>query len=254
MWFEFFVLWGAWFWVLMLCTVGTLLWCMDREWGVGATGTLIISALMLTFFGNVNPFAWVAHHGLASVLGLLAYFVIGTGWSYTKWWIFARDRFEGFERAKADYLKGSPVPTVTLDTIKSSELPWDVTQALSNEDRSLNSPDAKAKALTLLYQLYNTNFMKSLKAEDLAEIGPDGKLTERPYIRNHRALVMTWLTYWPFSMLWAVMNDFVHRIFRIIYLRISAQLQAISDQIFRNSNSKLVDVPTAPTASVDSPK
>jgi hypothetical protein len=41
---------------------------------------------------------------------------------------------------------------------------------------------------------------------------------------------MTWMSFWPMSLLWTLLNDPIRKLFTEIYTRISGTLQKIADR------------------------
>ena len=65
--------------------------------------------------------------------------------------------------------------------------------------------------------------------------GHSGSFARRhaiPQARKHKYDIMRWLGYWPFSMIWTLVSDFVKRVARAIYNMIHGILQSISNKIF----------------------
>jgi hypothetical protein len=54
-----------------------------------------------------------------------------------------------------------------------------------------------------------------------------------PQVKEYKSNIMTWMTYWPFSMIWTLINDPIKRAFREIYEKISKFMQGMSDRIFK---------------------
>ena len=57
-----------------------------------------------------------------------------------------------------------------------------------------------------------------------------------PLVRDNKSRVLTWMGYWPWSMVWTVINDPVKKAFKAIYNRIHNNLQAISNNAFKDAN------------------
>lgn len=53
-----------------------------------------------------------------------------------------------------------------------------------------------------------------------------------PNVRQNKSRIMLWMTYWPFSMFWTLLNDPIRRVFRHIYEYISGILHRISERAF----------------------
>lgn len=53
-----------------------------------------------------------------------------------------------------------------------------------------------------------------------------------PSAGKHKRRIIQWITYWPFSAVWTLIDDVVQRIAKSIYNLISTALQKISDKVF----------------------
>lgn len=60
-----------------------------------------------------------------------------------------------------------------------------------------------------------------------------------PKVSSHKKRIVRWIAYWPFSALWTLIDDFIERLARTIYLAIRVFLQSISDRVFVNDNVKI---------------
>lgn len=58
-----------------------------------------------------------------------------------------------------------------------------------------------------------------------------------PQVRDHKALVIMWMTYWPFSMVWTLINDPVRRAWDWLYARIGEKLQDIANKVFARAGA-----------------
>lgn len=52
--------------------------------------------------------------------------------------------------------------------------------------------------------------------------------------RTHKSRIVGWMTYWPWSTVWFVLNDPVRRAWNAIYNRLVAKLEAVSNHVFKN--------------------
>lgn len=55
-----------------------------------------------------------------------------------------------------------------------------------------------------------------------------------PKAMDNKASIMMWMTHWPFSLVWTILNDPIRRIFMFVYSRLAGLMQKISDRIFAN--------------------
>jgi hypothetical protein len=236
--FELFAFGTFWFYLLMLVAVTLLYWSMDQESGFGATLTLLGTAVVLWLFGNVNLFSMMFHNPLTAAALLAGYFAAGMGWGIVKWKLYNKDRRERLDEFTAAWKRRNPEPTDTLASIALAEY----------ETRGCTPEEIEAKkkvSLGQAYEKYNKSYLDACCYEkDLVEKDADGDRTTKPYVRNHKGLIMTWMSYWPLSASWAVLDDFVHKAFKIAYRKIAGHLQTISDNTFRGAEGPLVRPPT----------
>lgn len=57
---------------------------------------------------------------------------------------------------------------------------------------------------------------------------------EPPLIARHKDRIVLWMSYWPLSAIWTLINDPVHRIFKMIYNRLGGVLQGMSNRAYRD--------------------
>jgi hypothetical protein len=56
-----------------------------------------------------------------------------------------------------------------------------------------------------------------------------------PQVAEHKEDILRWMTYWPFSGLWTIINDPVRKLFKVAFASIQGGLQKLSDRMFRNA-------------------
>ncbi len=165
-WFWMFI--GGVFAVMIMEVEGEVL--QNDSFGVGATIVLIFSLLLLYFFGNKTYFDSFIIYAIdkpSHVIGMImGYFVVGTIWSFVKWYFFLLN--------KRDYF-------------------------LKNRDTYCVCRQATCDA---------------------------------PKVSDYQYVIIRWMTYWPFSMVWTLINDPVRRIFNRIYCLVQKQMQSLSDRMF----------------------
>jgi hypothetical protein len=55
-----------------------------------------------------------------------------------------------------------------------------------------------------------------------------------PKARENKGRILTWMAYWPWSMLWTMIHDWVERIFRFIFDHLVKIYQSMADYVFRD--------------------
>lgn len=195
---ELFVFGSIWFWGLLALEILLLFLFVEYENGVGATISLAVFGALLYFCGQIDFIGYVQSHPL-HVLGMVGlYFLFGTLWGVAKWYMFCRDRLEEYEDIKAAWLesKGRKGLKSIPDDLKT---PWK-----EHLDRNYG-------------------------------YGRSREMANAPSVRDHKARIMRWMAFWVISMIWSLINDFVKRVFRAIYYRVSAFMQRVSDRIWSST-------------------
>jgi len=72
-----------------------------------------------------------------------------------------------------------------------------------------------------------------------SEFGRSGEI--RPLASNHKAQIINWMMYWPYSFAWACLHDLVIHIYESCYESLSKIYQKISDHAWKGAE---VDAPT----------
>ncbi|MGV8131709.1 MAG: hypothetical protein ACP5N7_06440 [Candidatus Pacearchaeota archaeon] len=88
--FGIFALTGAWVWFLASLWVILMLTSIEKESGLGAFFTLFFFVLILHTGGVINVLGVMFANPLTFVIGVVAYFVLGTAWSAIKYKFYLR--------------------------------------------------------------------------------------------------------------------------------------------------------------------
>lgn len=206
-WPQIFVVGSLWFFLLLLAESIALITLVERGRGTIATVTFIATLFALQYLGDVNILDYVIHHPRNVVLGALGYFAVGTGWSIAKWWFYVRD-----QRGLYDELRSAFLRVHGLERERQSAIPEE---------------------------------LQALWGECLSVAQSCGKLDVRPLVAEHKAHVLRWMSYWPWSLFWTVLKDPVRKAFLSIYYNIAEYLQEISDKAFEEVEA---DLPNASAA------
>ena len=70
-----------------------------------------------------------------------------------------------------------------------------------------------------------------------------------PQAREYKGKIVSWMTYWPWNLLWTLINDPIRRLFKAIFQAIQGTLQGISDRAFQDTadDFKTEEPPAAPS-------
>ena len=60
---------------------------------------------------------------------------------------------------------------------------------------------------------------------------------EKPSASDSKQDIMRWMSFWPFSMVWTLINDPVKKAFRAIYRGLQKSLQRIADRAWAGTEN-----------------
>lgn len=205
--FELFVIGSFWFWALIAAEIILLFVFIENENGIGAWVSLAIFAACLQWMGNTDIIGYVVQNPLAILAILAAYFLIGGVWGIVKWWVFLRDRLEDYQEAREKFLRNQGLDPSIKELPQETKVKW-----------------------------------KKWLSDNTKWDGEDHRrLDEAPRARTNKARIMRWMSFWPISMIWSFLDDFVKRVFKTIYQRIAGFLQRMADNMFGKLRDDLPD-------------
>jgi len=199
-----------WFWLLVTVASILVLCCIEFEKGFFAFVTLVVTAVVLEKFGGLQILAHIKAHPLW-VLGYVgAYFFLGTFWGVNKWWFFVRRQREKYDEARNLFEEDCKSGNYRVCYAGAEILPEEPEKAalVMKEEWAHCVEHGSYDAVTFTYK-------------------PDPK--------KHKALIMSWMAYWPWSFFWTLLNDPIKRIFRGIIHRISGFMKRMSDRAFQDA-------------------
>jgi len=165
-----------------------------------ATIVLLVSVGITQGLHVLPIFSWIETHAITTVLYALAYITIGITWSFIKWFSFlmmARDKYRQWKHEFFTFGGLDPCLTVGPENLD------DFKKFISGKrDYKYQDPIA-----------------------DLYE----GK---RPRAANNKARIVSWMSFWPCSVIGTVLNDPVRRLFNFLFTSFKALYQKISDAVF----------------------
>lgn len=195
-----------WFWVVAVAVFFIMTAFLENEKSFFAGLTFIGAMVAFYFMGNSGMLAWIKHNPLTLLYYFLGYVGIAGVWALVKWYLFVTGENEKYEEAKTQFLK-----------------------------------DNKATALTQALKVKWTKHVEEgYYARDSYSYPRNAFLYPAPQARDHKARVLSWMTYWPCSAFWTLLNDPIRRLMRLIYSQISGMLNAISRHAYRNVENDLV--------------
>ena len=193
-----FVLGSFWWYSITACYVVWAIFLAERESVTWVLTSLTIYLVFLSFLGGVNVFSYVFYNPLYSFLVVLGYFIFGIIWSFVKWWLRVTDKAQACLEAREIFMKEH------TDKFNSAIL-LDL-QLSEKSGRNLRD-----------------EWESHIKFKD------DFK---KPVAIENKERISVWIIYWPFSILWSFIHDFIQRLWEQFVIRFQRVYQGISDRAY----------------------
>ena len=191
------------FWIATVVAMIALMYSIECNSGGGSFFAVGVYLALIHVFGDAKWVQWMWLNPLHTAIVIASYFAIGTGWSVAKWALFVKDKSvetqEKYTQLKVDF------------------------QLRHNLDVTVDSNDAPIPAS---HAIRFKEYVKSLEERRVLSLTP-------PLVREHKERILTWMSFWPFSIVWSILDDFVKRSFVTIYNFISTTMQRISNRLYR---------------------
>lgn len=196
---------GTFFWCLTAAVLIVITACVDRDNGKGATFVAALFAAICYLFADFNPFAWLAQN-LATVAALgLVYVGTGAAWALGKWWFFVKAARRRFDAFVADWLRKRDLAAIPPAMTPPS-----------------TEPGPRAEG-----HVPYSGSLDELRSDARRSLGKTP-----PQAGENKGRIMLWMTYWPVSAVWTLVDDPVRRLFLAIWEWLSGTFQRISDRAF----------------------
>lgn len=187
---TFFIVGGIWFWLLSAIVIVLLLWEVHRDRPILGLITVGLYLGMIHLFGDASLPSTINTSPWILYMGIPIYFLAGAIWGVTRWVLFVNRNAIEYKKYRKDFLT----------------------------DRK-NHPSLSGVTIT----------EDTLVPEELREKWARRHNSfERPSARNNKWKIITWMCYWPFSMVWFAIDE----PWRYIYDALSSMFQKISNKIY----------------------
>jgi len=189
---------SIWWYFVTGITIILLIIAIEKESFLACFLNIFVYTVFLQWVSHINIIGWSIDQPLKLLLYIFCYFILGILWSFVKWWLRVSERVENHLKDKAE---------IKINYLKKRLV----------ED-----------AVTI-----DTPIPENLKEDWKRHQTCCNYIPERA--SEHKNLIATWITYWPFSLLWSLLHDFIKQVMK----RIVTMLQGIYDGITRRIERNL---------------
>ena len=192
---------GLWlFWtILLLESVAIIYWVDDESPGKAFTSLLVVGAV-LHFFADPTPFAWFLADWTRIAYTVGIYIIGGGPYALYRWWSYNKRISGRFDDFFDDWKTSKEIVAKTFAALSDEEILAFRKHCLGNA-----------------YRPYDASFDK------------DGirKVTQA---RDHIGNILTWIAYWPWCLIWTLIDDPIRRFSRFVWRTLSSAMQGIADR------------------------
>lgn len=274
---------GSWpFWLVTAAIIAAIVAAVENEKGLWATVCFVGYLVGLHLCSGVNMLTWARDHVEVIAGGAVGYLILGAGWGVVKWYFFTRKRAatieEDYKQARRSFLRDGitvPIETSTGEQPKAEQpkpgnpswVPNAFRRADPNDSNVSVHPSDKpsTRRINVENATEETPVPPELRKawEEHIQKGYYHSSTTNlkthivpPRPNDYKATILTWMTFWPASLFWTMLNDPIRAAFRHIYANLSRTLQEISNKAFKDitqmhEKDTKVDLPPPPPTSAD---
>jgi hypothetical protein len=212
---AFFVFGSLWFWVAFIALVVLICWLQEEDAAFLAGIGVVAFTLLLHASGLVDLKSWTI---VTFLMNLVGFVILGVMWSFAKWWFFILRRRDSLSSIRKSFVS-------RLD-IK-----------LDNISASIEDPMPAEHKETFRNYLNEEGYWKTEHRKYCSEDHQTATLI--PAATDHKAKIVGWMVFWPWSALWTLLNDPLRRIFNHIFKVLKETYQKISEKVFGNISNDM---------------
>lgn len=192
------------FWVISAVLFSALVWFTEDDKDflavISVVGFMWIVSSVNDFSLLANPIIWLEW--------LAIYMVIGSVWSFIKWFSFLHKAKDSLREIKAKHLKRYGTETVKDEHFKE-----------------------------FATRLYEEGYVSRFLSPD-GYSGNKETVTSRgdviPSVKNRKADLVRWIVWWPFSAFWTLLNDPIRRAAEAIVKVFKGTYTKMANAVFSN--------------------
>lgn len=204
-----------WFWLLIIAASFVLFACTEFDRGFFATLTVVGCIIALHVWGGHKILNYVVDNPARTFQYAGIYLLLGTFWGVNKWWFYVKRQSRKAQEALEAFRKDFERPAVVEDYRRRTLGPRtsDYVTSIQQDKRTPDEVFKSAWKDIIKLERYD---------EHIFEFQPDPK--------KHKRRILIWMTYWPWSFLWTMLND----PFKAAYHWVLGLLKRISNSAFRD--------------------
>lgn len=191
--------------------------CVANEKPTIGLFTLLAFLGLTHWLTDFNIIDFFKNYTKEIVIGGALYFPIGIGWSYFRWYFKLKD----VKRKLLDTKE-----KVTQQNIRDACRSW----IQANSEMDYNSIRIMSENELVKYVDPRSEEIQKIVEENWA----NHVKSSRPLASDHITQITNWISWWPFSMFWTLVDDFFVWVGQQLYNFVAGHFQRMSDKEFKD--------------------
>ena len=192
--FAFLEMYSFFWFVYIVGFVWLLAKLVDEAYYTSSFFTLLFGVLALDFLGNTPILYFILQYKYFLFLLVPIYLIAGSVWGLLKWRLYISDCFNKFIASKEEYCEKNGI-----NEISNSEL------LSKNYDNAY-------------YDKEIPSYINRI-AGTVSRGKTEYTYVVRPYAYKHKSLILSWMIYWPFSLVSTLLYDSVAATFNYMKVK-----------------------------------
>jgi len=225
-----FALGTIWWYVVTILFFLAMFTCVEKENNFFSGLWLVLYLAFLQFIVKTDFLGSIQHDPVRVLLYVLGYLAVGFLWSFVKWWLFVSKKAE--EHA-ASYKEAR---RYFLTRMKETCSAWltRVGDDPSYAQSRMDDIEKYKKYLPVLNALGKIT-VDTQVPDILQDAWKDDHTAEKiPKVSKHKGKVAMWVVYWPISLIWSLINDFVKKFVKTMIEQFKVIYDNITKLAYRN--------------------
>lgn len=217
-----FVTFGLWWWLVVVAASCLIIYNIDRDKGLWASFFLGVGALSLILFGDPTLPSWLVNNPGVVLFSMFLYFAIGALWGLVKWYLYVTDQRADYDDLKRQWLRDRQQDS-------NGPIPEDLKKAWTEFLRDNHS--SRYTYVSLVTKKDPNGYERQERVLQVRIV---------PLAWENKSRISRWMTFWPWSVLWTVLDDFVRNIFKRIQRRLNELMERIAARAFQGTEDDIL--------------
>lgn len=176
---------------------------------------------------------WAKDNFLTILIYIGYYLGVGVIWAFIKWFFYLKDIASQYQTLKE-------VAGIEFNNFMSYKSQTnDNSEELKNKNKNSSSYDSSKTLKDFIYDKWKNNYDIRKKGLEIICTGTLRGVQEYrieiPTANKNKARIVTWISHWPISLLWTMINDPIKKLLNKIFNVFKGMFQHISNMIFKET-------------------